>query len=56
VITEVAYLPRFTSMLLPLYLDVKGELGHATTRNEEEHPGTIELPAQGGTHAAAAAK
>jgi hypothetical protein len=43
-------------MLLPLYLDVKGKLGHTTTGNEEEHRGTIELPAQGGTHVAAATK
>jgi hypothetical protein len=55
---EVAYLPKFTSMpmRLPLYLDVKGELGHATNGNEEEHPRTFEPLAQGGTHAAAAAK
>jgi hypothetical protein len=56
VTAEVAYLLRFTSMLLPLYLDVKGELGHATIGNEEEHLRTIELPSQGGTHDAAAAK
>jgi hypothetical protein len=55
---EVAYLPKFTSMpmRLPLHLDVKGELEHATTGNEEEHPRTIEPPAEGGTHVAAAAK
>jgi hypothetical protein len=55
---EVAFLPKFTSMpmRLPLYLDVKGELGHTTNGNEEEHPRTIEPLAHGGTHAAVASK